>query len=481
MVRLDRWPAPRPRPPGPRHQLRRGDGRRLAARRRRRPRPGTSAASWSGPARLDALPGPDDPRRLLLRRRPRRRPDPGHPARPRLGDALRRFHDRGGLILGICNGFQVLVKAGLLPGGADAARRRSTHNDSGHFESRWVRLGADPGPLPVPRRRRADRAARRPRRGQVPHGRRRRPLTALEAAGQVVLRYVDEPGRPTQDYPANPNGSPGAVAGLCDPTGRIFGLMPHPERYVDPLHHPRWTRPARRPRATGCASSAAADGRPSRLESCESGIGPIPTRRGPTAPRLARPDSSSILNDRRADGSGIAPVARRSGSPLVRSPPVQLVRPNLFLRTPPHCLKKNGTPASRHWSRIERTHRFSHRPAPCAALPADDHPGDAAPGRSSPESSSSGSIERKRTAAGARRRWSIRGRPCRRFSTLTPHQMWGSRPTARSWSSRAGLASARALGQDLVDVPVRGLHHPRDRFDVIVRNVRPGTGRSSSS
>ena len=67
-------------------------------------------------------------------------------------------------------------------------------------------------------------------------------LARLEAAGQVVLRYADPSDRPTQDYPANPNGSPGAVAGVCDPTGRIFGLMPHPERFVDPLHHPRWTR-----------------------------------------------------------------------------------------------------------------------------------------------------------------------------------------------------------------------------------------------
>jgi phosphoribosylformylglycinamidine synthase len=67
-------------------------------------------------------------------------------------------------------------------------------------------------------------------------------LNELEAAGQVVLRYADEEGRPTEAYPANPNGSPGGVAGACDPTGRIFGLMPHPERFVDPLHHPRWTR-----------------------------------------------------------------------------------------------------------------------------------------------------------------------------------------------------------------------------------------------
>jgi phosphoribosylformylglycinamidine synthase len=58
----------------------------------------------------------------------------------------------------------------------------------------------------------------------------------------VVLRYVDEDGRPTEAYPANPNGSPAGVAGVCDPTGRIFGLMPHPERHIEGLQHPRWTR-----------------------------------------------------------------------------------------------------------------------------------------------------------------------------------------------------------------------------------------------
>jgi phosphoribosylformylglycinamidine synthase len=56
------------------------------------------------------------------------------------------------------------------------------------------------------------------------------------------LKYADGQGRPTDSYPENPNGSPAAIAGVCDPTGRIFGLMPHPERFVDPWHHPRWTR-----------------------------------------------------------------------------------------------------------------------------------------------------------------------------------------------------------------------------------------------
>jgi phosphoribosylformylglycinamidine synthase len=158
-----------------------------------------------------------------------------------LGDALRRFHERGGLILGICNGFQVLIRAGLLPGGPVRCASTLTHNDSGHFESRWIRMLPTPGlspfvkdgdPIELP----------------VAHGEGKfllaapEALEALEAAGQVVLRYIDEVGRPTQAYPFNPNGSPGAVAGLCDPTGRIFGLMPHPERFVDPFHHPRWTR-----------------------------------------------------------------------------------------------------------------------------------------------------------------------------------------------------------------------------------------------
>ncbi|CAN5665343.1 phosphoribosylformylglycinamidine synthase subunit PurQ [soil metagenome] len=158
-----------------------------------------------------------------------------------LGDALRRFHDRGGLILGICNGFQVLVKAGLLPGGPEAPRSTITHNDSGQFEARWVRLASTPGKSPfVPN----DEPIELP----VAHGEgkfltpRMADLNTLEQGGQILLRYANAEGRPTQKYPDNPNGSDFALAGLCDPTGRIFGLMPHPERYIAPLQHPRWTR-----------------------------------------------------------------------------------------------------------------------------------------------------------------------------------------------------------------------------------------------
>ncbi|MFI5457583.1 MAG: phosphoribosylformylglycinamidine synthase I [Isosphaerales bacterium] len=161
--------------------------------------------------------------------------------RTALGEGLRRFHERGGLVLGICNGFQVLVRAGLLPGGPFHCPTTLAPNDSGRFEDRWVRLLPRPGlspfvtfsdPIELP----------------VAHGEGRYVTSdpahpqLLEGTGQVVLQYADPGGRPTQDYPANPNGSARAIAGVCDPTGRIFGLMPHPERHLVPWHHPRWTR-----------------------------------------------------------------------------------------------------------------------------------------------------------------------------------------------------------------------------------------------
>jgi phosphoribosylformylglycinamidine synthase len=158
-----------------------------------------------------------------------------------LGDALRRFRDAEKLILGICNGFQVLLKAGLLlPPDEDGPLATLTHNSSGRFEDRWITLQASPGRCPfltgidrlhVP----------------VAHGEGRFVcrgdwlLRGLGQSGQIVLRYVDDQGRPGP-YPVNPNGSQGDVAGLCDVSGRVLGLMPHPERHVLPTQHPRWTR-----------------------------------------------------------------------------------------------------------------------------------------------------------------------------------------------------------------------------------------------
>ena len=162
-----------------------------------------------------------------------------------LGDTLRTFVDNGGLILGICNGFQVLVATGLLPEGARIGMKPTaslTYNVSRQFEARWVSMQVEAGKsvflqgitsISMP----------------SAHGEGRfmtsspEELTQLQSNGQVVLRYIDPTsGQPTEQYPANPNGSPLGVAGVCDPTGRILGLMPHPERFVTPLHHPNWTR-----------------------------------------------------------------------------------------------------------------------------------------------------------------------------------------------------------------------------------------------
>jgi phosphoribosylformylglycinamidine synthase len=157
-----------------------------------------------------------------------------------LGDALRRFRDGEKLILGVCNGFQALLKAGLLlPPDEDGPLATLANNSSGRFEDRWIMLKATPGRCPfltgidtllVP----------------IAHGegrflcREEWILRGLEQAGQVVLKYV--PGPDANGRPYNPNGSQGDVAGLCDATGRVLGLMPHPERHVLPTQHPRWTR-----------------------------------------------------------------------------------------------------------------------------------------------------------------------------------------------------------------------------------------------
>jgi phosphoribosylformylglycinamidine synthase len=169
-----------------------------------------------------------------------------------LGDELRAFRDREKLILGICNGFQALLKAGLLlpPDNAGPVATLA-HNASGKFEDRWITLQASPGHCPF---------LTGIQRIHLPiaHGegrflcREEWMLHGLEQAGQVVLRYVDEQGRPGP-FPVNPNGSQGDVAGICDPTGRVLGLMPHPERHVLATQHPQWTRRGLAPEGDGLA------------------------------------------------------------------------------------------------------------------------------------------------------------------------------------------------------------------------------------
>lgn len=154
---------------------------------------------------------------------------------------LRQLVDRGGGILGVCNGFQVLVKAGLLPGGP---RGRSlvtvTFNDSARFEARWVRLKVHTDRCPFLRPGTVLELPVEHAEGRVVAAS-EESAQELIASGQAALCYVDAAGR-TDAYPANPNGSSLGIAGLCDATGRIFGLMPHPDRHFDHCQHPLWTR-----------------------------------------------------------------------------------------------------------------------------------------------------------------------------------------------------------------------------------------------
>lgn len=171
---------------------------------------------------------------------------------------LREFVERGGLILGICNGFQVLVRTGLLPFNTIGQTSVSlTVNTSGKFECRWVRLGVENTrcvftcdmehegtTVPSPQGLRTLWG-----RIELPVAHKEGKFIAdsdtiarIEREGLVALRYDDADGIATT-YPKNPNGSINGIAGVCDATGRILGLMPHPERFVVPTQHPNWRRP----------------------------------------------------------------------------------------------------------------------------------------------------------------------------------------------------------------------------------------------
>ncbi len=167
--------------------------------------------------------------------------------RYRLGAQLSAFVDRGGLAIGMCNGFQTMAKLGLLPAldrqaGPSLAEQQVSlvHNDRLGYRDAWVRVGVDEAsPCVFTRDLIEFDLPSRHAEGKIVY--RDDELRArLEAEHLVPLRYVDPEGRATEQWPANPNGSPGGAAGLCDPTGRIFGLMPHPEAYLYPENHPRW-------------------------------------------------------------------------------------------------------------------------------------------------------------------------------------------------------------------------------------------------
>ena len=169
----------------------------------------------------------------------------------KLADELKAFVASGKLIIGICNGFQVLVRSGLLPG-SDHLDQEVTlaHNDSGVFQDRWVYLKKS-------QRHKGAKAQEELcvwTRGlpeviylPIAHGegkfipKSEEVLDRLKERGQVVFQYCDARGH-LGGFPVNPNGSVDSIAGICDPTGHVLGLMPHPERHVTGLQHPRWTR-----------------------------------------------------------------------------------------------------------------------------------------------------------------------------------------------------------------------------------------------
>ncbi len=149
-------------------------------------------------------------------------------------------------IVGVCNGFQALVQSGLLPFGEMVPRHKLvatlTNNVSGRFESRWVRLALQKS------------ASRFVQQGEpvmfpVDHGEGNftasdAVIDRIEGQGQVVYRYSEDDGQITMEYPANPNGAVNAIAGITDPGGTVFGMMPHPEDFVRREHHPNWRRGA---------------------------------------------------------------------------------------------------------------------------------------------------------------------------------------------------------------------------------------------
>ena len=143
----------------------------------------------------------------------------------------------GLLVLGVCNGFQVLVKLGLLPDPVAAVQTTTlARNRSGIFHDAWHGVVAEEDSPCIWTRGLGEHelpSAHAEGRFTAPAA----VLDQLEASGQVALRYAGE----------SPSGSDRGIAGICDPTGRVLGLMPHPERWTDPLHHPAWTSGHREP------------------------------------------------------------------------------------------------------------------------------------------------------------------------------------------------------------------------------------------
>lgn len=169
--------------------------------------------------------------------------------RTQLTDELNRFVDAGGFMIGICNGFQVLTETGLLPHGQiDPSRPKAislVHNSRGHFVDNWQNLRVEQSVCPFAQPDDIGELIQLP----VANGEGRMVAANSEAMAcdlrdkrQIVFRYATSSGIATEEFPHNPSGSPFGITGICDASGRILGLMPHPERFINKFQHPNWRR-----------------------------------------------------------------------------------------------------------------------------------------------------------------------------------------------------------------------------------------------
>ncbi len=162
-----------------------------------------------------------------------------------IGAEIGEFVEKGNLVIGICNGFQTLVNMGLLPGFDQDHTARSvaiTFNDCGNFRDDWVSLKVNPA-SPCVFTRGFDQMEFPIRHGEGKFYADKSIIDRLVHENQVAIRYAMPNGEPAnRQFPFNPNGSLDDIAGICDPTGRVFGLMPHPEAFNHYTNHPDWTR-----------------------------------------------------------------------------------------------------------------------------------------------------------------------------------------------------------------------------------------------